>query len=57
MINGIDKRFNKYGKTVSIMQALIPSVIPERDVTIDDIIEIYKYDISAPNNCQEGLIQ
>ena len=39
------------------MQALIPSVIPERDVTIDDIIEIYKYDISAPNNCQEGLIQ
>ena len=42
LINGIDVRFDKYGKTVLIMQALIPSVIAESHVTIDDIVEIYK---------------
>ena len=57
LINGIDKRFNKYGKTVSIMQALIPSVVAESDVTIDDIVEIYKYDLSGPNNCHKGFIR
>ena len=57
LINGIDVRFDKYGKTVLMMQALIPSVIAERDVTIDDIVEIYKDDLPAPNNCQEEFIR
>ena len=56
LINGIDVRFDKYGKTVLMMQALIPSVIAERDVTTDDIVEIYKDDLPAPNNCQEEFI-
>ena len=54
--SGIDVRFDKYGKTVLMMQALIPSVIAERDVTTDDIVEIYKDDLPAPNNCQEEFI-
>ena len=57
LINGIDVRFDKYGKTVLMMQALIPSVIAERDVTIDDIVEIYKDDLPASNNCQEEFIR
>ena len=40
-----------------MMQALIPSVIPEREVTIDDIVDIYKDDLPAPNNCQEEFIR
>ena len=40
-----------------MMEALIPSVIAERDVTIDDIVEIYKDDILAPNNCREEFIR
>ena len=35
---------------------MIPSVIAERDVTIDDIVEIYKDGILAPNNCHEEFI-
>ena len=57
LINGIDVRLDKYGKTVLMMQALIPSVIIERDVTIDDILKIYKDDLSTPNNCQEEFIR
>ena len=40
-----------------ITQALIPSVTAERDVTIDDIVKIYKDELPAPNNCQEEFIQ
>ena len=40
-----------------MMQALIPSVIAERDVTIDDIAEICKDNLPAPDNCQEQSIQ
>ena len=50
-------RFDKYVKTVLMMQALIPLVIAERDVTIDDIVEIYKDNLPAPNNCQEEFIR
>ena len=60
LINGIDVRFEKYGKAVFMMQALIPSVISERDVivkTIDDIVKIYIDDLTVPNNCQEEFIQ
>ena len=57
LINGIDVRFDKYGKTVLIMQALIPLVIAERDATIDDIVETYKDNLPASNNCQEEFIQ
>ena len=42
LVNGIDVRFNKYFKTVLMMQALILSVIGERDVIIDDIVEIIR---------------
>ena len=47
--------FDKYGKTVLMMQTLIPSVIGARDVTIDDIAEIHKDDLPVSNNCQEEL--
>ena len=57
LINGIDVRFDKYGKTVLIMQALIPLVIAERDATIDDIVETYKDNLPAPNNCHKEFIQ
>ena len=57
LINRIDVRFDKYGKTVLMMQALIPSVIAERDVTIDDIVEIYEDDLTGPNNCQEEFVR
>ena len=57
LIIGSDVRFDKYGKTVLMMQALIPSVIAERDVTIDDIAEICKDNLPAPDNCQEQSIQ
>ena len=40
-----------------MMQALIQSVIAERDVIIDDIIEIYKGNLPASNNCQEEFIR
>ena len=51
LINRIDVRFDKYGKTVLMMQALIPSIIVERDVTIDDIVEIYKEYLPAHIFC------
>ena len=49
--------FDKYGKTVLMMQTLIPSVIGGRDVTIDDIAEIHKDDLPVSNNCQEELFR
>ena len=57
LINRTDVRFDKYGKTVLMMQALIPSIIVERDVTIDDVVEIYKEYLPALNNCQEEFIR
>ena len=57
LVNGIDVRFNKYFKTVLMLQALILSFIGERDVIIDDIVEIYKDDLSALINCQEKFIR
>ena len=38
-----------------MMQALIPSVVSEKDATIDDIIETYKDNLPALNNCQGSL--
>ena len=38
------------------MQVLILSIITERDVTIDDMVEIYKDNLPTPNNCQEEFI-
>ena len=57
LIIGSDVRFDKYGKTVLMMEALIPSVIAERDVTTDDIAEIWKDNLPALDNCQEKFIQ
>ena len=34
-----------------MMQTLIPTVFNGRDVTIDNIVEIYKDDLPAPINC------
>ena len=39
------------------MQALILSIIAERDVTIDDMVEIYKDDLPTLNYCQEEFIE
>ena len=57
LINGIDVRLDKYCKTVLMVQALMPSVIAERYMTIGDIVEIYKDDLPAFNNCQEEFIR
>ena len=57
LIIGSDVRFDKYGKTVLMMEALIPSVIAERDVTTNDIAEIWKDNLPALHNCQEKFIQ
>ena len=57
LINGFDVRFDKYRKTVLMMQALIPSVIAERDVITDGIVEICRDDLPVPNNCQEEFIR
>ena len=57
LIIGSDVRFDKYGKIVLMMEALIPSVIAERDVTTDDIAEIWKDNLPAPDNRQEQFIQ
>ena len=40
LINRINERFNKYGKTILMMQALILSAFAERDVTIDGIVKV-----------------
>ena len=40
LINKIDVRFNKYGKTILMMQAFILSAFDERDVTIDGIVKV-----------------
>ena len=40
-----------------MMQPLIPLVIAQRDVTTDNMVEIYKDDLPASNNCQEEFIQ
>ena len=40
-----------------MMQALIPSVIAERDVITDGIVEICRDDLPVPNNCQEEFIR
>ena len=34
LIQGIDNRFDKYGRGIYLMYALIPSVIVERDTTV-----------------------
>ena len=57
LINGTDVRFDKYDKTVLMTQALIPSVIAETDMNINEIVEIYKYNLPAPNNSQEEFIR
>ena len=57
LINSTDVHFDKYGKIVLMMQPLIPLVIAQRDVTTDNMVEIYKDDLPASNNCQEEFIQ
>ena len=39
-----------------MMKYLIPLVIAQRDVTTDNIVEIYKDNLPASNNCQEDFI-
>ena len=57
LINGIDVRFDKYGKTIHLMCGLIPSVTAEREVDIKDIIEQYKDDLSMPDNTIEEFFR
>ena len=56
LINRTDVHFDKYGKIVLMMKYLIPLVIAQRDVTTDNIVEIYKDNLPASNNCQEEFI-
>lgn len=57
LINGIDVRFDKYGQTVLSMAGLIPSVIAENDVLINDIVDMYRDDLPTPIHCQEEFVR
>ena len=57
LINGIDVRFDKYGKTIHLIYGLIPSVTAEREVDIKDIIEQYKDDLPMPDNTMEEFFR
>ena len=57
LINGIDVRFDKYGKTIHLMYGLISSVTAEREVDIKDIIEQYKDDLPMPDNTMEEFFR
>ena len=57
LINGIDVRFDKYGKTIHLMYGLIPSVTAEREVDIKEITEQYKDDLPVPDNTMEEFFK
>ena len=57
LIQGNDKRFDKYGSTVYLMYGLIPSVIVERGITIKDLIEQYQDDLPMPINAKEEFFR
>ena len=41
LIQGIDSRFDKYGRTILLMMGLVPSVVADKeDVTIDDAVKM-----------------
>ena len=48
IINGIDVRFDKYGKIVQAMAELVPSIIAENDVSIIDILDMYSDHLPRP---------
>ena len=56
LIQGIDNRFDKYGSTVYLMFELIPSVIVERDITVNDIVEQYQDDLTMPINAEKDFL-
>ena len=47
IINGIDVRFDKYGKIFLAMAGLVPSVIAENDVSVIDILDMYSDDLPS----------
>ena len=53
LIQGNDKRFDKYGSTVYLMYGLIPSVIVERNIPVKDIIGQYQDDLPMSINAEE----
>ena len=59
LIQGIDKRFDKYGSTVYLIlkYGLIPSVIVERDITVKDTIEQYQDDLPMPIHREEEFFR
>ena len=48
LITGIESRFDKYGIAVHQMNALVPSVIVAREVSIEDYLMLYKDDVPSP---------
>ena len=56
IINGIDVRFDQYGKIVLAMAGLVPSVIAENDVSVIDILDVYSDDLPSPLHFNDEVI-
>ena len=54
---GVDSRYDKYGEIVHKMSGLVPSVIAERDVSIKDVVEMYRDDLPSPMHTEEEIIR
>ena len=57
IINGIDVRFDKYGKIVLAMAGLVPSVITENDVSVIDRLDMYGGDLPNPLHFNNEVIR
>ena len=57
LIQGIDSRFDKYGKTILLMMGLVPAVVADKeDVTIDDAVKMYADYLPSPINVEEEFM-
>ena len=57
IIMEVDSRYDKYGEIVHKMSGLVPSVIAERDVSIKDVVEMYRDDLPSPMHTEEEIIR
>ena len=53
----VDSQYDKYGEIVHKMSGLVPSVIAERDVSIKDVVEMYRDDLPSPMHTEEEIIR
>ena len=52
-----DSRYDKYREIVHKMSGLVSSVIAERDVSIMDLVEMYRDDLLSPMHTEEEIIR